>query len=295
MKCHDVVDLFPPMIPSEREALAKDIQEKGVRMPIIIWRGKVIDGRNRLQVCEELGIDDYPIEEFDGSEAEMLAHVISLNMSRRQLNSGQKAIVGVDLGLYRERIGSIELEAGQKTVDVIAEELGTNRQYMYDAEKLRKADKDLYEQVRRGEVKLWSAIRAVGKLTKADAPEDDVEQTGASEKQKAVDVVDAQQNPVPPMYQDAFRERDNFKYAIEMVKELGKVIDGIAAREEGSAYLDVDNCTAHLDSITRVLKSSMPHMICPYCEGKANLGCTACKDTGYVNKTIYDHAPDEMK
>ena len=294
MRCHEVVDLFPPMIPSEREALQKDIELKGVRMPIVTWRGKVIDGRNRLAVCEDLGIDDFPVEEFDGSEEEMLAHVVSLNMSRRQLNSGQKAVVGVDLGVYRERLGDVELSGGQRTIELIASELGTNRQYMYDAEKLREKDKDLYEQVRRGEIKLTAAMKALDKLDQAHDVEDDVEKLEPSQKQKADEVVDGKGDPVPPKFHDAFKEVSNYKYALEQIKELSKTVEGIAVREEGSAYLDVSNIAGHLNSLMQVLKSSMPYAICPYCEGKGQ-GCDACKDVGYVTKTIWDYAPEEMK
>ena len=289
MKLHSVVDLFPPMSPSEKEVLRNDISQKGVRMPIVVWRGKIIDGRNRYEACKHIGLDDYPVEEFDGSEEEMLAHVVSLNMSRRQLNSGQKAAVGVELGVYRSKLGDGAKtgDNGKRVIELIAEELGTNRQYLYDAEKLRDKDADLFNQVRLGEITLSAATKA---LTKMEDDVDEVEETkppsgsGSSINHKGDDV--------PAQFSPAFAERENFKYAIEMIKEAAVVVSDIAARGVGSAHLDVGEITSYVSSMVRSLEESMPHAVCPYCQGA---GCEACKDIGWVNKQLYSDAPKELK
>lgn len=57
----------------------------------------LIDGRNRLRACVEAGVD--VVHEALGahySEEMILDLIVSLNMARRQLNPGQRAMVGIE-------------------------------------------------------------------------------------------------------------------------------------------------------------------------------------------------------
>jgi hypothetical protein len=92
LKSHPYADLFPMMTATELEALAADIAENGQRQAIVLYQGKVLDGRNRLLACEKVGIEP-KVEEFDGDDAGALALVISLNVQRRDLTAAQRAIV----------------------------------------------------------------------------------------------------------------------------------------------------------------------------------------------------------
>ena len=68
------------------------IAERGVMVPIEFdENGNVLDGYHRLQICEELGIRDYPkVIRAGMSESEKLTHARKLNMARRHLTTGQK-------------------------------------------------------------------------------------------------------------------------------------------------------------------------------------------------------------
>jgi hypothetical protein len=52
----------------------------------------VLDGRNRLLACERAEVEPR-FEDFEGDDAAALALVISLNVQRRDLTAGQRAIV----------------------------------------------------------------------------------------------------------------------------------------------------------------------------------------------------------
>src|SRR5213592_4411301 len=56
LELHELVHLFPPMSEAEFADLKADIQKNGLREPLWTYQGKVIDGRNRLRACMELGI-----------------------------------------------------------------------------------------------------------------------------------------------------------------------------------------------------------------------------------------------
>lgn len=91
MKAHPAAELFPLMQGDEFDALVADIREHGQRTPIVMYQGLVLDGRNRLRACEEIGA--VPItSEWDG-QGSAVALVISLNARRRHLNASQLAVV----------------------------------------------------------------------------------------------------------------------------------------------------------------------------------------------------------
>lgn len=88
---HEYADLFPMMTALELEALADDVRANGLRHPVVLYGGRVLDGRNRLLACERAGVEPR-FEEFDGDDVGALALVISLNVQRRDLTAAQRAI-----------------------------------------------------------------------------------------------------------------------------------------------------------------------------------------------------------
>jgi hypothetical protein len=92
MKSHPYADLFPMMSEVELEALVQDISRVGLRSPILRYQKMILDGRNRLAACKKANVEPR-FEDFEGTDEEALALVISLNMERRHLTGAQKAIV----------------------------------------------------------------------------------------------------------------------------------------------------------------------------------------------------------
>ncbi len=84
--------VMPELTAEEYAELKDDIAERGVMVPIEFdENGNVLDGYHRLQICEELGIKDYPkVIRAGMSESEKLTHARKLNMARRHLNAEQK-------------------------------------------------------------------------------------------------------------------------------------------------------------------------------------------------------------
>lgn len=76
----------------EYRELKKDIADRGVMVPIEFDEdGNVLDGHNRLKICEELGITEYPkIIRTGMTEEEKRFHARALNIARRQLNREEK-------------------------------------------------------------------------------------------------------------------------------------------------------------------------------------------------------------
>ena len=49
-------DLIPPLTPNEYTQLQENILANGCRDPITLWRGTIVDGHNRYEICTQHGI-----------------------------------------------------------------------------------------------------------------------------------------------------------------------------------------------------------------------------------------------
>jgi hypothetical protein len=72
---HPAAAIFPMMGVEDRARLKADLEEYGYRegeQPVLLHPdGRIIDGRNRASVCDELGLE-YPAAIYDGTEEDVL-------------------------------------------------------------------------------------------------------------------------------------------------------------------------------------------------------------------------------
>ena len=160
---HYLADLFPLMSASDFDALVEDIRANGIRVPITLFEGKVLDGRNRIRACEAAGVE--PIfEVFQGTEDDALSYVLSLNLVRRHLCTTQKAALGVQLlpreqkaarGRKREAAKDRQNFAGAqgKATDVVGARVGVSGETVRQAAWIADSTPDVYEAMRDGVVR----------------------------------------------------------------------------------------------------------------------------------------------
>jgi len=53
---HPLTKLFPTMPEHERDELGRDMKANGQHLPIILYEGKILDGRNRYLACLKFGL-----------------------------------------------------------------------------------------------------------------------------------------------------------------------------------------------------------------------------------------------
>jgi N6-adenosine-specific RNA methylase IME4 len=94
LEFHPLAQIFPLIEGAEFDELVEDIRTHGVRQPIWICEGQILDGRNRYRASAAAGVD-CPIREYRGDDH--LAFVISTNLKRRHLNESQRAMVAARL------------------------------------------------------------------------------------------------------------------------------------------------------------------------------------------------------
>jgi N6-adenosine-specific RNA methylase IME4 len=97
---HPLADIFPLAEGAEFDELVADVRaSKGVRVPIVLYEGKVLDGRNRYRAAAVAGVP-CPTSTYDGDDP--VGFVISLNLKRRHLSESQRAMAAARLATMRQ-------------------------------------------------------------------------------------------------------------------------------------------------------------------------------------------------
>jgi len=88
LKVHPAADWLPELPANEYEELKADIQNRGLREPILVKHGFIMDGRHRYRACQELDIEP-ETEQYEGSD--VIEEIASRNLFRRNLTPKQRA------------------------------------------------------------------------------------------------------------------------------------------------------------------------------------------------------------
>lgn len=162
IKTHAIAEALPEMSSEEFESLVKDIEEHGLREPIVIYEGSVLDGRHRMRAIEQLGWelkDDYFVE-FDPEEnGDPAQFAISMNIQRRNLTPVQRAASAIAL---LKSVGKKRKSNGEKkgmTVAEAAAVAGTTPQRVHELKQIESQAPEIAEEVRSGKKSLTKGLR----------------------------------------------------------------------------------------------------------------------------------------
>jgi len=155
-KPHPLANQFPMMSAPEFEALKADIEENGLNDKILLFQGKILDGRNRYQACLDVGIEP-EYEDFSGTYEEAQQLSASANLTRRHLSKSQKAMVIAKNGLAAAPSASATERDGKDTIRDAAGRYGVNHMTIYKAFYVYENDKDLATQVLNGKTSVGRA------------------------------------------------------------------------------------------------------------------------------------------
>ncbi len=167
---HELCEAVPEMSPEAYAALKVDIQKRGVKVPVWLYQGKILDGRNRWRACQELGIP-CPTIECDGPDP--LSDIASLNVVRRHLDESQRAMVAATIANMKhggDRKSKAEAQDPNLGVDRLsvpeaAKRLNVSHGSVEAAKKVRKeGGPALVAAVVSGKMSVSRAAKAVRKL-----------------------------------------------------------------------------------------------------------------------------------
>jgi 16S rRNA G966 N2-methylase RsmD len=156
--------LVPRLSRIEYQSLKRSIKESGQLVPIIVdSKNFVLDGHNRLRICEELGIKPKVIIhkfEIEDKLQEQL-FVINCNLERRQLNKFQKIELQLKIKPILQKIAKKNESLGGKGVRTktplhrvnleVGRDIGVSHDTIHKVETiLKKAPIDKLEKLRAG-------------------------------------------------------------------------------------------------------------------------------------------------
>ena len=179
MNLHSLCSIFPKLDKTSFEALRSDIQANGLRNPIIVKNGEILDGQNRLQACKDLGITP-KYQEYEGED--LVEFVLAQNLHRRHLSAGQSATIvalaqdwslahpsgklpksneinGLDDNSKMAKLPTKGLPVD--TQSDRAEKSGASKRTQGSADKLVKENPELAMQVATGEITLNKAMKEI--------------------------------------------------------------------------------------------------------------------------------------
>lgn len=166
LEIHPIANLFPEMSEFQFEELKKDIKQHGLKMPILTYGGKVVDGRHRLRACTVLGIEAKYAELEAANDKSAEQSVISINLQRRHLTDGQRAIFAARL--TNSLLGTNQHTAGAVSQKQVAEELGISVDSVQRGKKvLNHGVPELIAAVSDGKIDITNAAK-IAQLAKVD-------------------------------------------------------------------------------------------------------------------------------
>lgn len=101
---HPLANLFPLIEDRLLDELAADIKANGLHDPIDIYQGKILDGRNRYLACKAAGVELHAAHlRYFRTElcGDPFTYIISKNVRRRHLTTGQRAYAIAEYETYR--------------------------------------------------------------------------------------------------------------------------------------------------------------------------------------------------
>ena len=139
---HPVAALFPDAEPEDRRRMREDIEEQGVRRPVEVQGGFLLDGRTRVSICGELGIE-VPWVEVP-AEVDAVGWILSANVHRRHLSTSQRAVLAAELvGVSSGGVEGMTLEEAAAAVNVSRMSVARAKAVGdVDSEELRSAVRD---------------------------------------------------------------------------------------------------------------------------------------------------------
>lgn len=288
LQIHPYANIFPAFSTSDDDALSKSIAEHGQIHPIIIFEGKILDGRHRYKACRKAGVKTKWIV-FSGTAEQALNFVATVNLDRRHLSESQRAMAAAKLAEARLNLSSrkddsianlqkpeTQTEERKKAAD----EFNISHRSVETASKvLEEAPAKVVKKVETGEISLNAAANEVKAKEKAKEP-----------------VVDVFGKPIPdPLHKMWSRRGEILELMKGVASLMNKITEARKADDELFAGTEFSDAAVDLSQAHTHLRAAQYWCLCPYCQGRAREKCTFCKKRGFVSKDKYELVPTELR
>jgi hypothetical protein len=159
---HPIADAWPMLKDDEFEKLVEDIRANGLKQDIVIYEGKILDGRNRYLACQGASAQIYTVQ-YAGTDP--VGHARSLNDLRRHLSDSERAMVAAKLANLSngQKSSSANLLSTPITQSAAAEMMNVSPRLVTGAKRGLKESPELAEKVATGQMTVHAAETQIRK------------------------------------------------------------------------------------------------------------------------------------
>lgn len=149
MQFHPLANIFPLLNNDDINELALDIKNNGLKHPITLFHGKILDGRNRYLACKKAKAKPKFIQYIGKNPID---HVVSLNLFRRHLNESQRALIAETIATARHGGNRKDQDANLRfvTINKASQLLNVSPRFVNDARLIRRNAPDLLDDIESG-------------------------------------------------------------------------------------------------------------------------------------------------
>jgi hypothetical protein len=156
---HPLALLLPAMTEDEFKSLVDDIRANGLRVSIMTYQEKILDGLHRYKALVKIGhpLTEKEFTEFkpNGSSDTPLKFVISQNINRRHLNESQRAVIAASITTTQKGMNRFTPKDGSIDTSTAAGMLNVGEASVKRAKKfIEKAPPQFVEKVKQGTMRV---------------------------------------------------------------------------------------------------------------------------------------------
>lgn len=303
MKPHPIAEIFPSIEGAEFDALVADIQKKGCIQPLVMYQGKILDGRNRWRACQKLGIKPKTVD-YRGNDP--IGYVLSLNLTRRHLNESQRGMVAAKIAtLGKGNIGDSSRDA-TPTVEEVAKKLNVSSGSIKRARKVEeKGTKELKRAVEAGSVPVSTAavLSEAPAEVQREAARGGKKVAAELAKQIAVGKTEEKREEKPScpiktlgldvseqLLDRAAKEQALIDKLDRLIADINRTYTEYETIRGGRTGLRAGqhHATALRDAVTafKAIRGARPACVCPHCKliPEVQRTCAACRGSGFVGE-----------
>lgn len=254
---HPYTDFFPMMPSHEIDALAADIKKHGQRVPIVVYGGKILDGRNRDEACRRLGIEPRMVQFTKSNPKE---YVASVNFFRRHLSTSERARIAALMSIESERGNPDTVIAPNDAItqSEAAQTLGVSRR---------------------------SVQRAKAKIQNKEK----------KEPQTKVESEDDSGFAIPEPALVYWNRKPEARNVLNQISAARGQVKKLLPDDPMWSAVNLNGVIADLNSAFNRFSAAVPAHVCPYCKGVKPDNCKCCKGKGVVSKFTWSTIPEEVR
>jgi ParB-like chromosome segregation protein Spo0J len=295
---HPLAELFPLMGAQDLAHLAQSIAAEGLKAPITLHDGQILDGRNRYRACRIAEVEPR-FREFP-ADSDPLAFVLAANLHRRHLTTSQRAVIAAKIACLPNG-GDRSSEAAKQSANLqtapsaakAAKQLSVSERLVAEARRILH-DEAQTRAVEAGEKTVHAAAAEMKAAAKAGkrGPKPARDNSNSGDIRR-----DATGYPIPEELWERWERKAEVLGLLQHVSGARAVVRA-AVQSEDILYAptNINGVLADLNNAYTLLQLSVPYAVCTTCQGRAVETCRFCKGRGFISKHHYEHCvPAELK